>query len=87
MDILKPLLKLLSKPREGGTAFAIKQMARSAPVVIGGTETRNWNAKLGSVIQEFSPVVFELLVCGAVPDFYGSCYLKQVIYMLMRSGG
>ncbi len=87
MDVLKPFLKLLSEPPKIGASLGIKQVAGTAAVVIRGTETRDGNSKLVSLLEDGCPVVFELLVGDAVPDLNGLCYLQPVIDVPVRSSG
>ncbi len=86
VNILKSFKELLSKPPKGRASFGVKQVARTAAVVIRGTESGNWNAKLWSFLQEVGPVVLEFLGSGGIPDLAGFSHLKQVIYMPVRSG-
>ncbi len=85
--ILEACLNLLSKPRKGGSTLGVKQMARTAAVIIRGTETRDRNSKLRSPLQEIGPVVFKLLLGDGVPDLYRLSHLQQVIDMPMRRRG
>jgi len=87
MDVLKPFMKLLSEPPKSGAALGLKQVARTAAVVIRGTETRDGNSKLVSLLEKAGPVVFEFLADYRVPDLNGLCDLQQVIDVPMRSGG
>lgn len=85
-NIFELFCELLPKPGKGGAALGVKQVARAAAVVIRGAETANRNAELRSLFQEVGPLVFELMVCGAVPDFEKLSDLKKVIDMPVRRG-
>jgi hypothetical protein len=78
VDALESLQQLFAKPLKFGASLGVKQVAGTAAVVIRRAETGNGNAKLRSLLQEFGPVVLELLVCGRVPDLDGFSGLKQM---------
>jgi hypothetical protein len=87
VDVFKVFQELLLEPREGGASLGVKQVARTATVVIRSTETQDGNSKLPSLLEEVGPVVFELLAGDGKPDLYWLRHLQQVIDVPMRSGG
>jgi len=70
---------LLLEPAERWRAFRVKEMARTAPVIIGRAEPTDGRSKLLGRFKELHPIGLQFGVIHCEPDLRGLSASKQVI--------